>query len=455
MSIKLYFDLRSLAVSRICLASLFIVDLIIRLGDVTAHYSNLGVLPTSELYIHHWHPLYFSFHNIYPEVWFQTLLFCVGIIIGIALLAGYRTSLSSFLCWVFLISLHNRNFYILQGGDDLLRIVMFWGIFIPWGQKFTFFKHHKSTNNKVYSLAAIALIIQLASVYFFSAMMKTGAEWHEDGTALYYALNLDQVALPLGVWLRQFETALPYLTWTTYYIELLTPLLLFVPFANQWFRLISVSTLIIFHALSGATLFIGLFPYIGIACLVALTPSLIWDKFYKTTISPTNQQFNRFQQIIISSVVLFCFAWNLGNLSQFPYRMNTTMRLPASLLRFDQSWGMFAPGVFKDDGWYIMKGTTRSGKEIDINRNGKSIDYKKPSYVLAHIKNDRWRKFQEFIILIQHAHLRNNYCQFLKKNWNETHPTEQIDSLEIIYMMEFTPPPKKKTTVENRFLCGC
>ncbi len=456
MSIKYIFDLRSLAASRICLAFLFIVDIVIRLTDLSAHYTDAGVLPTSELYIHHWHPLYFSFHNIHSGSWFQIIVFSIGIIIGLGLLAGYKTSLASFLCWVFLISLHNRNFYILQGGDDLLRMAMFWGIFLPWGQRFSLFKNKPTLlSDQIYSFAGLALMIQLASVYFFSALMKTGPEWHQEGTALYYALNLDQVSLPGGIWLRQFENVLPYLTWLTYYIELLSPILLFIPFSNQWFRLISISTLIVFHVLSGVTLFIGLFPYIGIACLTALVPSMVWNKFNQRSESPTFQKFSLLQQMIMSLVVLFCFAWNVGNLSQFPYRMNSTMRLPASLLRFDQSWGMFAPGVFKDDGWYVMKGITLSKKEIDINREGKPIDPSKPDYVLAHIKNDRWRKFQEFIIMIQHAHLRSNYCKFLKSEWNNTHPTQQINTLEIIYFMEFTTPPQTKSTIEPRKLCNC
>jgi hypothetical protein len=43
------FDLRSLALFRIALALVVLVDLSVRFSEVTAHYSELGVLPLGSL----------------------------------------------------------------------------------------------------------------------------------------------------------------------------------------------------------------------------------------------------------------------------------------------------------------------------------------------------------------------------------------------------------------------
>ena len=62
---------------------------------------------------------------------FQFMLFIFHLIFTINLLFGYQTSISSILHFIFTISLHERNYYILNGGDRLFRHLSFWLIFLP------------------------------------------------------------------------------------------------------------------------------------------------------------------------------------------------------------------------------------------------------------------------------------------------------------------------------------
>ena len=39
-------------------------------------------------------------------------------------------------------------------------------------------------------MGTVALLAQVMFVYFFSALLKSGPTW-SDGTAVYYALNID------------------------------------------------------------------------------------------------------------------------------------------------------------------------------------------------------------------------------------------------------------------------
>src|SRR3546814_9002121 len=48
------------------------------------------------------------------------------------------------------------------------------------------------------SWASLGILVQALSVYFFSAIMKSGHEWFPDFTGVYYALMLDRHALPFG-----------------------------------------------------------------------------------------------------------------------------------------------------------------------------------------------------------------------------------------------------------------
>jgi hypothetical protein len=93
----------------------------------------------------------------------------------------------------------------LQGGDDMLRLLLFWAIFLPWGERYSIQKK-SSYANHYFDWANIGYILLPVSVFFFSALLKTSPEWRTEGTALYYALSLDQIRMPGGTLLYQVST---------------------------------------------------------------------------------------------------------------------------------------------------------------------------------------------------------------------------------------------------------
>jgi hypothetical protein len=70
-------DLRGLALLRIAVAAVVLVDLAIRSSDLEAHYANLGVLPLPVLY-ELWSPYQFSLHAISGLWQTQALLFLLA-----------------------------------------------------------------------------------------------------------------------------------------------------------------------------------------------------------------------------------------------------------------------------------------------------------------------------------------------------------------------------------------
>ncbi|NES03254.1 MAG: hypothetical protein F6K22_10575 [Okeania sp. SIO2F4] len=124
-------DLRSLALFRVGSALIIIVDLIQRFPDIKAHYTDFGILPRGPLIEQFLNPWLWSLHLFSGNVLFQGLLFTVAFICAIALLVGYRTQLFTILSWVLLAYLHSRNNIILNAGDYELRLLLFWGIFLP------------------------------------------------------------------------------------------------------------------------------------------------------------------------------------------------------------------------------------------------------------------------------------------------------------------------------------
>jgi hypothetical protein len=468
-------DIRALSLMRIALALLLLFDLCIRVSSLTAHYTQNGAVPFNEVELSFWKPGYFSLFQFGDTYLFALMVFILTGIVYVVLLIGYKTKLFTFLAWFLLTSLQNRNTLILQGGDDLLRLVLFWGIFLPWGNFYSFdfrFKSVQSVKKKVLSMATLGYVLLIFSVYFFTGLLKTGTEWNSEGTAIYYALNLDQMTLPLGKMLLSYPNALKYLTVFVRWFEILVPFLLFIPFKNYRFRLIFVLCIAGLHLSICMTLFVGLFYLIGLTTLIGLLPSgaLNWvDKKIKckqqAETKPQTISFiqkinsNYYFKVVKNSFLFFCIAlcmlWNISTVSGSGLTVSNEFFAFGYGLRFNQNWGMFAPIVFKDDGWYIMQGTTKDSVQIDINRNGTKVDYSKPVSVLTYIKDDRWRKFYENYLFTSNEFIRPYFCAYLLKDWNTAHSDNTISYLKIIYMKEISVLPNQKQPLTKEELCIC
>ncbi len=282
-------DLRTLALVRIAIATLIIVDLFSRSRDMTAHYTDSGLLTRMDLLAipGAWRS---SLHLVSGSATVQALLFLLAGVIALALAVGYRTRLATFLSWALLTSVQWRNPAILQGGDILLRLLLFWGMFLPLGARFSVDSalddRRDKEDNAYFSVATAALLIQCMSVYFFSALLKSDPVWIPDATAVSYALRIDHITTSFGVWFRPFSSLHGVLTYYVWYLELVGPVLIFVPVLFPWLRLALQVMFIIMHIGFLLCLKIGLFPFVSITSLLSFTPGWVWDKLEARARSP-------------------------------------------------------------------------------------------------------------------------------------------------------------------------
>jgi hypothetical protein len=473
-------DLRALAFMRIGVAATIIADLIIRFSDLEAHYTDYGVLPMDALFRYLWNQHYFSFYTIANSLPLMGILFFINMLSAGFLMIGYRTRLFSVICWAFLLSLHNRNPLINQGGDDLLRLVLFLGIFLPWGYCYSLDaiknSHAKIYSYSYFSMAGFAYMLQIICMYVFSALLKTSGEWTSDFTAIYYALSLDQILLPFGQVIFPYYNFLLVATFLVYHTELLLPFVLLSPFFNSFFRIVFFSIMTLMHIGIALSLNVGLFPYISIVCSLGILPPAVFQGLGKLRI--LQQVKNVFsllpfpasvkaghgfpkENLIQSNLMIFfsitILAINLETIGEFSFLPNTNYNWVVKTLRIDQHWAMFAPSVFKDDGWFMFIGKTEDNKEINIHESVKdnSISYHKPVYVAGTYKNDRWRKYSEGVLMISNNHFRPFYCSFLINSWNRDHPERKIKYLEIIYMKEISKANYEPIKPKREVLCNC
>lgn len=476
-------DVRALSLMRMSIAAVILFDLGIRLTDLEAFYADSGVVPREMVFQHDWNDYFISFHAISGLWQVQLLLFLFAFFCAAMLFIGYRTRLFTLLSWIMMLSLHNRNGLILQGGDDLLRMVLFWGIFLPWGARYSCDRILDSFNPlppAIFTAATVAYLLQICYIYTGSALLK-GKEWSSDFTAMYYTYSLDQITYPVTKCFYYYPGFLKRCTQVAYYFELLIPLLFFMPVLHQWSRFIAVCAIMLFHLINTSTLLIGLFPFIGIATVVGMLPSFVMDTFdrrlsglkQKVRSSFAGLAFlsgfiiswkkptytfsvfrDRLRTAFLVFLIFFVFDWNFSNLSFIHSRLSDNLRFIGYGLRLDQNWGMFAPGVFKDDGWYILEGETADKKHIDL-LTGKEVDYRKPQCVVSMFKNDRWRKYSENLIFSNNEFMRGYYCNYSKRIWNEKHPDKHVKILRVIYMEEFTLPDYKYSPPQKNILWEC
>ena len=278
-------DLRSLAAFRIVMSLVVLGDLANRSTDLVAHYTDQGLMPRSVLLEEVANPWWFSLNLMNGQPFFQALLFGVAALAALGLLVGYRTRLMTVIVWALVLSIEFRNPLLSTSGNVLLHVLLFWAMFLPLGAVWSVDRALKVTSSRIslrfLSVATFGLFMQIAFMYWFTALMKTGREWRVDGTALYYTLSLGRYASPLGDYLLQFPELMEMLTFATMGLEAFGPFFLFFPFFTGPIRTATVMAFMSFHLGIYLTMDIGHFPWLAGLCMVCFLPTWFWDRAAK------------------------------------------------------------------------------------------------------------------------------------------------------------------------------
>ncbi len=467
------FDLRSLALFRIFISTIALFDLWSRSRSLLDHYTDDGVLPRSLEATLFNADRFFSFHNLTGSLIGETFLFSLHAICVLSLLVGFRTRLATFLCWIFLVSLENRNSLILNAGDTYLRMLLFWGMFLPLGARASIdatFKVNQDAQTqpeRVFSAATVGLTLQIVAVYFFSGLTKLFEPAWIQGFGVYFALSAEAYTTSVGKWVGSHRDFLLYLNPIVLWFEVLFCILLFIPIQNDWFRRLCILLAWGFHISIAILLEVGLLSEIGVVAWMVFIPSSVWNLHLKKTENPRftdsiryfSQILRHNRNLVYGGSILSQFLATLAlmvviliNLSSLPnaiLALPDKIRIPASFLRLDQDWSMFRSPIV-EDGWFTIPGILKNNSKVDLYRGGDPYSETKPPIVSKLALNDRWRIYTRNLYRDKNPdHFRalgNFYC----REWNQKHsPEEQLITLNIIYIREDTLadggklPPRK------------
>ncbi|MBO9999010.1 MAG: DUF393 domain-containing protein [Cyanobacteria bacterium SID2] len=340
------FDLRSMALFRIGLAFVVIVDLAIRFGDIDRFYSDRGVLPRAAILDGILDPWYWSIHLVNGEPLVQQIIFLVSIACSIAMLVGYRTRLASIAVWALVISVHNRFPALMFAADDVLRALLFWAMFLPLGAAYSIDSalnsNPKPPPKQLLSGATIAMTLQICYVYMFSVIYKVSSpDWSSTGEAVYYAFSFDQYATPISQFFLDFPVLLKLASFATLALEGVGPLFLFVPIHTAAFRVGTVITFILLHISFGLCFELGIFPMLSSFSWLIFLPTAFWMYWEKKTTT------------IRRSGLQIYYDADCGFCKKIVYLLRTFLVLPKTTITPAQSIPDICADMEKYNSWVV------------------------------------------------------------------------------------------------------
>lgn len=217
------------------------------------------------------------------DIYFN-IIYHIGILLSVLFIIGYKTRLVSIINFIFYFSLLERNPMISDGGDNILRVCLFYLLFADMSRYFSI--DSKKTNqrsnslktkitNIFHNIACIATIIQISILYLVSGLYQIiGEMWH-NGTAIYYIMQVDQFSRGILTPLISNNTYLiVILTYLAIIIKIAFPFLLF----NKYTKYFIVLCIVGFHI--GIAYGMGLITFS--LTLIVLEFIVLTDQEYKT-----------------------------------------------------------------------------------------------------------------------------------------------------------------------------
>lgn len=276
-------DTRSLSLFRVWLSLIVIADLLLRSRYLIAHYTDMGIYPRADYLSFGESATTFSLHAASGQLWYEILLFLIHGFFALWMLVGYRTKIATCIVWALTVSLQNRNMLIHSGADDLLRIVLFWSLFLPLDRYWSWDKNRYTevAKKNIFSLWVVAFILQQFALYWVTAYLKLWSAWYGEHSAVYSILSLESFHLPLSDITYGFPWLMKIITVSSMYIEFFWPILLILPFFHSWLRIVWIGLISILQFGIMTHMSVGIFPWIALISISAFLPGAFWELLYR------------------------------------------------------------------------------------------------------------------------------------------------------------------------------
>ncbi len=279
-------DLRPLGFMRIVFGAVLVFSLA-DVGPVLfAFLSDDSVMPRSQLLNGLVRPNRVSVFDAVGPQWILVVFFLLTLLALACFCLGYRTKLANLVSFILVTGLHERNLMAFDGADNVIRVMLFWMLFMPSGARYSLDAVRASARGEKIRETAPALPmrigqLQIAWVYTNTIMHKwPGQSWH-NGTALHIGLGLDHLfTRTLGKLIFDVPWFIHLGTWFTVVTEISFLPLVFIPIfkpqaISAWLKKQATTkrralSLLFQPTYKGLALFMGTSLHLGIALTMSI-----------------------------------------------------------------------------------------------------------------------------------------------------------------------------------------
>ncbi len=423
----------------------------------------------------------------------QGIWFILAGIFAILLILGFKTRFVTLISWYLAYSLQIRNPLVLTGGDTVLRLALFWGIFLPLGQKWSLDNLHSPTQpieKSTLSIGTVGYLTQILCIYWTTSLLKTGSAWKE-GTAVYFSLATQTFSTHWGQKMLEFPDLLKGLSFFTLYLEQWGPFFWLIPLSGLFpiARSLSLFLFITLHFGFILTLKIGIFPWINLVTLVALLPTAFWDwaetlfskrafsnfipfKNQLHSLGPTEMNLKRDQQPSVwvqfgiflqktfaVSCLVWIIAWNIKTYDKDIDLLPYPVKQIGATLGLNQKWSMFSPNPPRLIYYFSIPGILSDGKMINLWDETIFSSLERPEMLADEFQNYRWRKMLTKLRRTNYRWLRFLLGDYLCRKWNRFPGTNEprLSSFNILVveqkMLEVEVITEDQTRILAKYSC--
>jgi hypothetical protein len=216
-------------------------------------------------------PDVYSLYSFFPDTPLTITLALALLVAGaLAMLIGWIPRIAAATTFVLLVLVQHANDMLFDGEDIIFRLFAFFLIFVPpWRKLKSLARREHSSLSDVDGYPAWPLRLfqlQICLVYFCTAIQKSnGLPWL-DGTAIYYALRLDDMTkFPLPGAITESIGWLKILTWSTLVLEFMVPVLIW----GKRTRWLCIGFAVLFHLGTDYAMNLFLFHWIMMLGLIS------------------------------------------------------------------------------------------------------------------------------------------------------------------------------------------
>lgn len=303
-------DPRTAGLFRIVLGFLCAADTIRHWAVARVFYSNDGVLTN---HYHLFRPssgYNFSVYHAFSSMAEVHVAFALTVLCHLCLMIGWHARLFAVMSFVLMTSLDNRLVMVENGGYVVVNLVTMYAMFLPIDRRFAVdswlrsmrerkektlgevgerYRPQWATEDYV-SLACLLVVLNLAIVYFFNVVNKSGWVWRK-GETVHYVLYLNRMVTGVAAFFRKL---LPMwttrgLTWWTLCHEALLCAFILWPNGRRVTRTLALLGIWSLHTVFGTMFRLGPFSWFMIGWSFTIISREQWDlleRFYRKRARP-------------------------------------------------------------------------------------------------------------------------------------------------------------------------